>query len=194
MRIRKLIVLSLIFPVFIQGCARSYNYTGPEGENIAKVRFATLEPNVTVVSGFADNKCNDKDIWMRLRGGDSALDFTNPTHKLDIPLFNYANTGAYEVKIPANKEQFIMLTKVSKIGSYARKCGVYIHQIFEKNKSYEVLYENCSATLFEIVTDSDSTKGNVKAKKVKLANYPKNSSITKECQSYFKKSGFYEFD
>lgn len=192
MRIGKLIVLILIFPVFLQGCALSYNYKEPEGEDIAKVRFATFEPNVTVVSGFADNKCNDKDIWMRLRGGDSALDFTNPTHKLDIPLFNYANTGAYEVKIPANKEQFIMLTKVSNISSYVRKCGVYISQIFEKNKSYEVLYENCSATLFEIVTDS--TKENVNAKKVKLASYPKDSLITKECQSYFKKSGFYELD
>ncbi|WP_139016800.1 hypothetical protein [Candidatus Odyssella thessalonicensis] len=150
-------VTLLFIAATVTGCA-SVTYEEPKSGPVARVRFVTDTPYITVIRGYSSKECNDEHEMMRLRNG---FLFNSDPRSLGMPLGGYHKNAAKEFLITANIPQVYMFEHTEATGYYSYKCGVVIQQTFEEGKDYELSYHwnkpSCNIEVFELKkTGSDN--------------------------------------
>lgn len=139
-------ILACLLVFVLAGCA-TLKYEEPTSGPRARVRFAVLNPSLTVLYRYDDEKCNGEAEWMRLRAG--TLLTGNPK-RLGMPLWEYHENAAKEVYVTSGKRFYGMMTTEYQSGMYKHRCGVPFAFDLEDGKDYEVVFKtgaSCSATV-----------------------------------------------
>jgi hypothetical protein len=101
--------LATLLATLLLGCAATApNYKSPLSGPVARIRFATENPGVSVVYQYSDNRCENNEIEVaRLRAGSL---FKSNSKKLGIPLNAFHDNAAHEIVVQAG-QQFIGVFK-----------------------------------------------------------------------------------
>ena len=134
------------------GCAATApDYKSPTSGPVARIRFATENPGVSVVYQYADDQCENDEIEVaRLRAG--PLFKSNSKH-LGIPLNTFHPNASHEIVVQAN-QQFIGMFQGDQGPSVCKapfsfRPGVGDYEVFST-----VEHRRCYVTISVIAHDS----------------------------------------
>lgn len=141
------------FALLATGCVSMLSYEGESSGPVTRVRFAIPKDSgfqTAIIRSYADENCTGEQEWLRLS---SVAVIPAPLKRLGLPLWEFDEKGAQELKIRAGATLNLMFETTEFVGTTNYKCGVMVGANLAQGRDYEFLFlpgfKSCSVVLHE---------------------------------------------